>query len=52
MILDGEAGIGKSHLLADVVNERILENSNSIFLLGQHLEKVKILGVKYLICLI
>ena len=23
MILDGEAGIGKSHLLADVVNERI-----------------------------
>ncbi len=36
MILDGEAGIGKSHLLADVVNERMKENSNSIFLLGQH----------------
>ncbi|MDD2697209.1 MAG: hypothetical protein PHF17_00260 [Arcobacteraceae bacterium] len=35
MILDGEAGIGKSHLLADIVNERIKENSNSIFLLGQ-----------------
>jgi hypothetical protein len=36
MILDGDAGIGKSHLLADVVNERMKENSNSIFLLGQH----------------
>ncbi len=41
MILDGEAGIGKSHLLADVVNERILENSNSIFLLGQHFRESK-----------
>jgi len=41
MILQGEAGIGKSHLLADVVNERIKENSNSIFLLGQHFRESK-----------
>ena len=36
MILNGDAGMGKSHLLADVVNERIKSNSNSVFLLGQH----------------
>ena len=41
MILDGEAGIGKSHLLADIVNERIKENSNSIFLLGQQFREDK-----------
>lgn len=41
MILDGQAGIGKSHLLADVVNIRIKENSNSIFLLGQHFRESK-----------
>ncbi len=35
MILDGEAGIGKSHLLADIINQRIEENTNSVFLLGQ-----------------
>ena len=41
MILDGEAGIGKSHLLADIVNERVKENSNSIFLLGQQFREDK-----------
>lgn len=41
MILDGEAGIGKSHLLADVVSERMKENFNSIFLLGQHFREDK-----------
>lgn len=41
MILDGEAGIGKSHLLADIVNERNKENSNSIFLLGQQFREDK-----------
>ena len=41
MILDGEAGFGKSHLLADIVNERIKENSNSIFLLGQQFREDK-----------
>lgn len=41
MILDGEAGIGKSHLLADIVNERLKEDSSSIFLLGQHFREDK-----------
>jgi len=41
MILDGEAGIGKSHLLADIVNERMKDNQNSIFLLGQHFRQDK-----------
>lgn len=36
MILDGEAGIGKSHLLADIVTQRMDEGYDSIFLLGQH----------------
>ncbi len=41
MILDGEAGIGKSHLLADIVNERLKEDLSSIFLLGQHFREDK-----------
>lgn len=41
MILNGSAGVGKSHLLADIVNERIKENSNSIFLLGQQFREDK-----------
>ena len=41
MILDGEAGIGKSHLLADVVSERLKEGYYSIFLLGQHFREDK-----------
>lgn len=36
LLLDGEAGIGKSHLLADVANKRFNEGKNSILLLGQH----------------
>jgi hypothetical protein len=36
MILHGEAGIGKSHVLADVVKLREQENSLSLLLLGQH----------------
>ncbi|MGZ6519146.1 MAG: ATP-binding protein, partial [Bacteroidia bacterium] len=35
MILLGEAGIGKSHLLADIANKRINENKACILLLGQ-----------------
>ena len=35
-ILTGPAGIGKSHLLADVVSKRLEENKLSILLLGQH----------------
>jgi hypothetical protein len=36
LIIDGEAGIGKSHLIGDVVTSRIERNYDSIFLLGQH----------------
>lgn len=41
MILTGEAGMGKSHLLADIVNQRLEEGSNSIFLLGQQFMQEK-----------
>jgi len=36
MILSGEAGIGKSHVLADAVKIRQKEGALSILLLGQH----------------
>jgi len=36
VILKGDAGIGKSHLLADIVTQRINKGYDSIFLLGQH----------------
>lgn len=36
LLLDGEAGIGKSHLIADIVSRRINKNFESVFLLGQH----------------
>ena len=36
LLLSGEAGIGKSHLLADIANIRIREGKNSLLLLGQH----------------
>jgi DNA replication protein DnaC len=35
LIIKGEAGSGKSHLLGDIANERILKNLPTIFLLGQ-----------------
>lgn len=37
LLLEGEAGIGKSHLLADIVETRIKSGSPSLFLLGQQL---------------
>ncbi len=37
LLLEGEAGIGKSHLLADTIKSRQLINHPSIFILGQHL---------------
>ncbi len=37
LILDGEAGIGKSHMLGDIISKRIKNKYESIFLLGQHL---------------
>jgi len=36
MLLSGEAGIGKSHLLADIAMKRSERNQYSILLLGQH----------------
>ncbi|WP_425422210.1 AVAST type 2 anti-phage system protein Avs2 [Phaeodactylibacter xiamenensis] len=36
LFLDGEAGIGKSHLIGDVVTSRINKEHESVFLLGQH----------------
>ncbi|WP_166925154.1 AVAST type 2 anti-phage system protein Avs2 [Flavobacterium poyangense] len=35
LILEGEAGIGKSHMLGDIVTKRIKNNYESVFLLGQ-----------------
>ena len=37
LLLSGEAGIGKSHLIGDIVTKRIKENYESVFILGQHL---------------
>ncbi|WP_311567881.1 AVAST type 2 anti-phage system protein Avs2 [Photobacterium arenosum] len=37
LLLEGEAGIGKSHLLADVIETRIKSGFPSLFLLGQQL---------------
>lgn len=41
VILTGEAGIGKSHLLADIIEKRLKEGLYSIFLLGQHFRQDK-----------
>jgi hypothetical protein len=37
LLLEGEAGIGKSHLIADIVKNRISVDSASLLILGQHL---------------
>ena len=37
MLLSGEPGIGKSHLLADIALNRLNQNKVCLFLLGQHL---------------
>ena len=36
LLLTGEAGIGKSHLLADITKKRLERNQYTILLLGQH----------------
>lgn len=36
ILLDGEAGIGKSHLIGDIVSRRIQKEHESVFLLGHH----------------
>ncbi|WOH39404.1 AVAST type 2 anti-phage system protein Avs2 [Thalassotalea fonticola] len=37
LLLEGEAGIGKSHLLADIVNTRLENDIGTVFILGQQL---------------
>lgn len=37
LLLEGEAGMGKSHLLADIIESRIKTGYPSLFLLGQQL---------------
>jgi hypothetical protein len=37
LLLEGKAGIGKSHLLADVIKTRIASGHPSLFILGQQL---------------
>ncbi len=36
LLLEGEAGIGKSHLLADIISTRTKDNLVSLLFLGQH----------------
>ena len=36
LLIEGKAGIGKSHLIGDIVSRRIKTNYESVFLLGQH----------------
>lgn len=36
LVLDGDAGIGKSHMFGDIISKRLQDNYESIFLLGQH----------------
>lgn len=38
LLVEGEAGIGKSHLLCDLAINRISSNLPTIFILGQHYE--------------
>lgn len=38
LLLQGDAGIGKSHILADAINNRKQDNQLSLLFLGQHLK--------------
>lgn len=37
LVIDGEAGIGKSHMVGDIVSKRMSDDYESIFIVGQHL---------------
>ncbi|TWP28893.1 hypothetical protein ETU08_08635 [Apibacter muscae] len=41
LIIKGDAGSGKSHLLGDIANERIKNNLPTLLLLGQHFHSAK-----------
>lgn len=47
LILKGEAGIGKSHLFADIIKNIAKNNQQSIFILGQHLIEQRSLGANF-----
>lgn len=40
VLIDGEGGTGKSHIIADAVNNRMADGNKSILLLGQHFKGV------------
>lgn len=40
VLIDGEGGTGKSHIIADAVSNRMAEGNKSILLLGQHFKGV------------
>lgn len=41
LILCGDAGVGKSHLFADIIKQRAKNNQQSVLILGQHLIEIK-----------
>lgn len=41
VLLHGEGGVGKSHLIADVITKRMNQKQKSILLLGQHFKQEK-----------
>lgn len=41
IVLDGEPGSGKSHLLADIVTKRKVENKFTLFFLGQNFDGIR-----------
>lgn len=47
LVIAGNAGIGKSHLIGDAISKRINKNMESLFLLGQHFLEKKYHGNKY-----
>lgn len=42
LVIAGNAGIGKSHLIGDAISKRINKNMESLFLLGQHFLEKKV----------
>lgn len=51
LIIQGEAGCGKSHLLADVAKQRILEQKPTLLILGQQFKSSKTVWENVLSCL-
>lgn len=55
LLIEGEGGIGKSHLMAEIINTRNISHEKSILLLGQHfttkekpfIQIMKMIGLEY-----